>query len=212
MNLRDPLQPFRGPAEQTRRGVLADSVHGQHGRLIEGRAIERARCVREMVIGEKNPGRLYADTGRQSVADPELLRQPGHHRTAEGDQAAGKLAQMIEHQPLEFAQRLFVVHDPIEIARLEARLRQAPARGQQRHGGVVLDPRETFLAAGGDDHAVVNQRRGRVVIEGGDAEDVGQVCDSALSAAAGASPGAMKPATGCSVKRATIANGPSTRK
>ena len=51
------------------------------------------------------------------------------------------------------------------------RLVQAPADGVMRKRSVALDPREPLLLRRADDLAVFQQRRGRIVIEGRNAED-----------------------------------------
>jgi hypothetical protein len=58
-----------------------------------------------------------------------------------------------------------------DVAEAAAGLRQAVADRVDRKPGVVLLAREALLLRCGDDAAVLDQRRGAVVIEGGNPQD-----------------------------------------
>ena len=78
----------------------------------------------------------------------------------------------VSQQPDERRHRLVVVDDRVEPARADLPLPEAGPDRVDREPVVVLDAREALLLGGGHEHAVADERRGAVVVEGADAEDV----------------------------------------
>ena len=60
-----------------------------------------------------------------------------------------------------------------ELAEADAGFAEAVFHGMVREIGVMFPPRETLLLRRGNDRAIGQQRRGTVVIEGGNAKDMG---------------------------------------
>jgi hypothetical protein len=63
----------------------------------------------------------------------------------------------------------------IELAGRDASFLQAIRNGVVRKAGVMLAPCKTFLLGSGDDAAVLDQRRGAVVVERGKSENAHRV-------------------------------------
>jgi hypothetical protein len=61
----------------------------------------------------------------------------------------------------------------VELARVETGVLEAPARRQLRKAGAVLDAVEPLFFDGVDELAVDHEGRGRVAVEGVQAEDRG---------------------------------------
>ena len=125
----------------SRRHPLADAVHRQDRRFVEGRAQEGAGGVRQVMFGEQNAFLGYADFRLQRAGNPELVQHPGDHRFAEhlprfrvGLQDGGQDA-------VQFAERLLEEHDVVEIFPVDAGGIQAVLDGI--FGKVVV----VFLAA-----------------------------------------------------------------
>ena len=130
--------------------------------------------MRLVVLGVEDLA-LVAEVLAQLPVGEELLLDPeraGHEERAGSPR--GRRAEVGLQDPLELEQRLVVEADVGEIRR--SRCRPASRQyvdGVAREGGVALLPREPLFLRRGDDLAVAQQARGAVVIEGGDAEDVG---------------------------------------
>src|SRR5256885_4140071 len=103
--------------------------------------------------------------------DPELLAEQVAHRLGEAARGAREPAQRQGEDALEFEHRLLVEDDGVEIVRFELSFLQAEIDGSEGKGGVVLAPGEALLLNGTDRDPVDDQRGGRVVIVGRDAED-----------------------------------------
>ena len=69
--------------------------------------------------------------------------------------------------------RVAADRDVVEVPRVEAGVLEAPARGQLRKAGAVLDAVEPLFLDGVDELAVDHEGRGRVAVEGVQAEDRG---------------------------------------
>ena len=90
MHLLQHLQVLALAQRQRRRAPLADTIHGQHGRLPEGAWIEGRGRVAQVVLGEQQLllgvelGReLLQLLGEQTLLE-QLLAQPDGHGHAEG--------------------------------------------------------------------------------------------------------------------------------
>ena len=158
------------------RGPLADAVHGEYGRILERRGIEGRGRVAQMVLAEQQLGavelrRKLLQFVREQALLEQLFLQPQRDRHLERAEAARRQRDIGLQQPLEFEERLVVEHDVVERVHRGARLRKTRRDGVVREGRVVLLAGEALLLRGGDDAAVLDQRRGAVVIEGGNPED-----------------------------------------
>ena len=107
----------------------------------------------------------------QQVFLEQLFLQPQRNRHLERAKAARRHRDVGFQQPLEFEERLVVEHDMVEAVGGNPCLFEAGGDGVMREGGVVLAPGETLFLRRGNDAAVLDQRRGAVVIEGGNAEN-----------------------------------------
>ena len=107
----------------------------------------------------------------QQLLLEQLLAQPQRHRHAEGAEAARREGEIGFEQPLEFQERLVVEHDVIDVVEPRSCRLQAIGDRVVRETGIVLLAREAFFLRRGHDAAVLDQRRGAVVIEGGNAEN-----------------------------------------
>ena len=91
-------------------------------------------------------------------------------------QERGKLWKVGHKNPLEFAERLLVKNDVVQVAGRDAGFLQAELDGSLRKAEVVLDPGEPLFLGGGDQLPVPEEGRGRVMVKTGDPEDVHQDC------------------------------------
>ncbi len=159
-------------AADGRRRPLADAVDDQHRRLVERRREERARRVREVVLAVENLARFQVERALQPRTDPKPLVEPSSRRAPEQRPRGRERVDRAGEDARQLAEGLFVEDDRVEVPRLEARARQAPARGVLGQAAVVLDAREALLRRGGDGNAVHDQRRGRVVVVEAQAENL----------------------------------------
>src|SRR5437764_8701611 len=108
-----------------------------------------------------------------------------------------KCAQRARQDPLELQHASFVEHDCVEIGWVELRVLEAPLDRADWKPGVVLPTREALFLYGARRHAVDDERGGRIVIVGGDAEDVHISIDCSMRSAAGrAESGSIQSAPG----------------
>ena len=104
------------------------------------------------------------------VLHPQLVQQPGRHGVAEDLPRLRHHLHGGRQDALELDERLLVEDDVVEILGSDAGRFQAVADGQAREIGVVFLAAEAFLFGGRDQLAVVNQRRGGVVVETRDSQ------------------------------------------
>ena len=153
-------------------GPLADAVHGEDRGLVERRGVEGAGGVGLVVLGEdESPLVLPAEGLAHGPGQEEFLADPEGQGLAERPEAGGRIRQIGLEESLELQQGLVVKPHPVEVGRRDPGLGQAVFDGLRREPRVVLLAGEAFFLRGGHDPAVDHQRRGRVVIEGRDAED-----------------------------------------
>jgi hypothetical protein len=130
--------------------------------------------VAHVVLGEED-GPLV---GLQLLADerrhPELLLDPHGHGLAEGAEAPGEGGHVGGEHALELEQGLVVEAHRVELLGGDARLLQHVLDRVGGEARVVLLAGEPLLLAGGHDLAVAQQRGRGVVVEAGQAEDVGR--------------------------------------
>jgi hypothetical protein len=165
------------PDRGRRGGPFADAVEGEHRGPLERRGIERGGRVAQMVLAEQEP-RLPVEfgvrglelVGQQRLLE-QLFAQPQRQRHAKRREAARAAGEIGLEQALELEERLVVEHDPVDVLELNAGLLQAIVDGEPRIAGVELLAGEALFLRGGNEPAVLDDRRGAVVIEGGEAED-----------------------------------------
>ena len=156
------------------RRPLADAVHRHDRRVLERRRVERRGGVALVVLGEDVAVlRPRAEAAAQLAAHVQLLAEPDRHRLGERPQADRREREVGLEQPVELQDRLVIEGDEVEVARRDACRAQAVVDGPGREVGVVLLAGEALLLRRGDDLPVPQQGGGGVVVEGGDAEDVG---------------------------------------
>ena len=125
-----------------------------------------------VMIAEENPIIGQAQAARDVAAHPEFVAEPGHHRFAPQAQGAGKSIQRRLQNALELLQRLLVKDDVFQVARRDARLLQTEFSRQLGEAIVMLNPREALFHGGGDQLAIFQQCGGRVMVKGGDAQNI----------------------------------------
>ena len=155
-------------------GPLADAVHGEDRRLLEGGGQEARGGVAHVVLGEEDRPLV----GLQLLADdrghPQLLVEPDRHRLPEGVEGPREGGHVGREHPLELEQRLVVEADRVELLGLDARLVEHVLDRAVGEVRVVALAGEALLLAGGHHHPVLEQGGGGVVVEAGDPEDVGR--------------------------------------
>src|SRR5262249_55864535 len=84
---------------------------------------------------------------------------------------------LLGEETLEALRGLLGEDDPVEVLGRDARLREAEAHGASRERGVVLHAREALFGGRRDRRPVLHDRRGGVVVEGGQSEDSHPYCE-----------------------------------
>ncbi len=197
------------------RRPLPDPVHGEDGGLGEGRAVEGAGRVGQMVLAEHDARGREAEPLLQEVADPHLVAEPRDHRLLEQLSGPRERLHAGEQEPLELEERLLEEHDVVERGGGDAPRPEAEVDRVLGKPVVVLLAAEALLFHGGHELPVA-QQHGRGVVEvAGDPEHVHQDCRCACSAmgrvagSRGRQPrGAPGPIPSGSLRRRTSANGP----
>ena len=156
------------------------------GRLVEGRAEERAGRVRQVMLAEQDAVRRHAEARLQQVLDPQLVAEPGDHRLAEDFVRPGEHLHARQEQALELHERLLEEDDVVEVVGRDAGRLQAEVDRALRELEVVLLAAEALLFGRGDEHAVAQDRGGGVVEVAGDAQDVHQDCRRARTSGSSA--------------------------
>ena len=155
-------------------GPLADAVDGDDGRVVEGGRIERARGVRQMVLGVEDPVVRTPKRAQLSVEQPpyeELLANPHRHRAQEAHEPSRRERVIGLEQALELQERLVVERHRREVVVMDARFAQDVSAGLAGERGVVPLPRETLLLRCRHDTPVHEQGRRAVVVEGRNPEN-----------------------------------------
>ena len=165
-------------SETGRRGrPLAHPVHGQHGRLLEGRGEEGARGMALMVLGEEEPpppvegGDVRLERLREQELLKQLLPEPQRNRHGKGRESSRGEGQIRLEKTLELEKRLVIEDDVIHLGEAAPGRSQAILDGAAREARVVFPSGEALLLGGGHDAPVVDERSRAVVIEGRDTED-----------------------------------------
>ena len=152
---------------------LADAVDREHGRLVEGRGVERRGRVRLVVLSEEDLALVAGELLTNHGARVELLAQPHRHGLHELRDPLRRDAEVGLQDPLELEDRLVVERDRAEVGRGDPRLAQAVVDRVAREARVVLLAGEALLLGRGEDLAVAEQRGGAVVVVRADSEHVG---------------------------------------
>jgi len=156
---------------------FADAVHGENGSFLERRREEGRGRVARVMFGEHQPlGPVDARLQRLQVPDQrvlleQLLLDPQRHRAAERRETLRRKRGIGFQQPLELHERLLVEGDEVDILQADPADVETGGNRMLWHARIVLLPAETLFLHGGDDAAVLDQRRGAVVIERGETED-----------------------------------------
>ena len=157
-----------------RRRPFADAVERQDRGLLERRRKERARRVRLVMLAVENASLVLAGQLTPQLAiEEQLLLDPHRHRLAERRKAARRERQVGLDQPIELEERLVVEGDVVDRIERQPGLCQAIVDGMRGKPRVMLLAAESFLLGGSDDVAIDDERGGRVVVEGREAENGG---------------------------------------
>jgi hypothetical protein len=130
----------------------------------------------EVVLGEQQLavpaiGRvMLAELLEQEVLQEQLLAQPQRDRHAKRLEATWRECQVGLQQALELQEGLVVEDHAVDVAQADARLLEAVLHGVDREARVVLLAREALFLRRRDDDAILDQRRGAVVVVGRYAE------------------------------------------
>ena len=101
----------------------------------------------------------------------QLLLEPQRDRHLERAEAARRQRDIGLQQPLEFEKRLVVEHDMVKTVGGNSRLCETIGNGVVWKRSIVLFSGKALLLRRGDDPAVLDQRRGAVVVEGRNTEN-----------------------------------------
>ena len=124
-------------------------------------------------------GEHYSPSIRSAEASPDppgkvqLVVHPAGHGAYEISKAPWCVRQECFMQAFEFEQRLVVEPDVVDLIGLQIRLGQTIPDGVLGKSLIVLATSETLLLRRGDTVAVYDQRRRRIVVKCGYAEDGG---------------------------------------
>jgi hypothetical protein len=162
-------------AERGRR-PFADAVHAEDRGLFERRREERRRGVALVMLAEQQ-ALLPVEVGlpllhlvAQQRLLEQLLLQPQRHGHAEGVEAARREGEVGLEQPFELEERLVVEGDIVDVRHLDAGGVEAVLHRLLGEGRVVLLAREALFLRRAHQLAVLDQRRGTVMIESRDPE------------------------------------------
>src|SRR3984957_3642980 len=100
-------------------GPFADTVHGEHGRIVERRGIKRRGRMAQMMLAEQQPTLVeiageFPELVAQQVLLKQFLAQPERDRHLERAKSARRHRDIGFQQPLEFEERLVIEHDMVE--------------------------------------------------------------------------------------------------
>jgi len=160
-------RPFTHPVDRDDRGIW------------EARAEVRRGGMGFVVFGEEERPlilQFFAD----DVGNPELLRHPLLHRTVVGEETSRPDLEVCPEDALELEERLLVEDDCREILGRYPRKFQGVIDRVFGECFVVLLPRVALLLRCEEYFPVLQETCGAVVIEAGDAEDVGGGWHSAV--------------------------------
>src|SRR5690606_8253615 len=127
--------------------------------------------MREMMLREKQLLLLrikrtqVAQLPFDHPAQKQLFTDPPWHRRCKRADATGNKVIVGLKKTLKFQQRLVVKDNQVNVRQLESAVLQAKADCLRRKVGVVLFSRKPFFLRGGDDLAVAEQSRSRIMIK-----------------------------------------------
>src|ERR1039457_6058703 len=103
---------------------------------------------------------------------PELLPHPQRYRHEERLQPGWRNAKVGLQDATELAERLVVEGDGVKFVGPYLAFPEAVAHRVGWYSGVLFLAREPFLLGGGHDPAIPHQRRGGIMVERTDAENI----------------------------------------
>ena len=107
----------------------------------------------------------------QQVLLEQFFAQPQRNGHIEGGESPRREGQIGLQKPFELEERLVVEGNVIDAAEPRSGVLQAVGNGVGREARIVFPAGEALLLGGGGDTAILDERRGAIVIEGRDAED-----------------------------------------
>ncbi len=170
LDLLEQLDPVAVPGADRRRRPFPDPVDGEDRRALERRGVEGRGRVGGVVLGEEQVD-VLAEMATDPLLHPQLGPEGGPRGLPPRLLAARGDRHQRGHDPLEREQGVVVEDDRGEVARLDEGLAEAVVDGAPGEPRVVLAAGEALLLGRGHDLAVADDRRGGVVVEGGDAQD-----------------------------------------
>src|SRR5271169_4934431 len=158
---------------RTCRGPFSDTVDCEDQRLVEGRRIKGASRVAPVMLGEQQLA-LPVEARRprpEPLANQVLLKQfllePQWQSYAERSKTARREGEIRLEQPFEFQKRLLVEHDIIKPVEGQGTLLETVANRILRVARILLFTGKALFLRRGNNMAVLDQRRGTVMIKGG---------------------------------------------
>ena len=130
--------------------------------------------MRLMVMGKENPaaGRQVRKFVTNRLSQIQFLIQPGRHRPQEAFQPQRRDGQRGFQQPRELRDGFVIKDDRVQVGGEQSGVLEAKPDRAERKPLVILEAREAFLLRGRHDLSITQQGGGRIVVVGGDAQDV----------------------------------------
>jgi hypothetical protein len=133
------------------------------------------------MIDEQYLLRRHVDLAHKETLDPQLLIEVVDHRLAKDTPCPGEHSQPVEQDTLELHEGLLVEHHIVQVVPGNTGRLQAELDGMMRKATVMFLAGETLFFGRRHQHAIVQQRHRRVVIEARHAQDKHQNCLPASS-------------------------------
>src|SRR6516162_4551759 len=162
---------------RTRGGPFSDTVDGEDQRLVEGRRIKGASRVASVMLGEQQLAvpvearRPRLEPLAKQVLLKQFLLEPQWQSHAERGKTAGREGEIGLEQPFELQKRLLVEHDIVKLVEGQGAFLEAIANRILRVARILFFAGKALFLRRGDNMAVLDQRRGTVMIKGGDPEN-----------------------------------------
>src|SRR6516162_6320795 len=160
-----------------RGGPFSDTVDGEDQRLVEGRWIKGTSRVAPVMLGEQQLAvpvearRPRLEPLAKQVLLKQFLLEPQWQSHAERGKTAGREGEIGLEQPFELQKRLLVEHDIVKLVEGQGAFLETIANRILRVARILFFAGKALLLRRGDNMAVLDQRRGTVMIKGGDPEN-----------------------------------------
>src|SRR6266568_6179669 len=138
-----------------------------------------------MVLNEQDPLRIDTERLPDAILHPQLVEEPRRDRLPEDSRGLRHLRKRRLQDSIELDERLFEEGDVVQVLPADAGFVQTELDRARGKAEIMFHPGEALLFGGGEERAVPQDRRGRIVEIAGDAEDVHQNWRRASSIAIG---------------------------